>query len=77
MFTGVRGTRDQAVASNTAFRDRNYATADLGMEWRILQQLSLVAAVDYTWQEFDSEAFPGSESGGATLSFVYEPRRRD
>jgi hypothetical protein len=77
MFSGVRGTRDDAVASDTLFNARNYATADIGMEWRILQQLSLVATVDYTWQDFETEASRDSESGGARLSFVYEPRRRD
>ena len=77
MFSGVRGTRDDAVASDTAFNARNYATADVGMEWRILQQLSLVASIDYTWQDFESEASRDSESAGARVSFVYEPRRRD
>ena len=77
MFTGVRGTRDDAVASNTAFRTRNYATADIGMEWRILQQLSLVVSADYTYQDFDAENIEDSDSAGGLLSFVYEPRRRD
>ena len=77
MFSGVRGTHDDAVAEDTAFAARSYATADVGMEWRILQQLSLVAAIDYTWQDFDTQASRDSESGGARISFVYEPRRRD
>jgi hypothetical protein len=77
MFMGVRGTRDEAVASETTFRDRQYATTDVGMEWRILQQLSLVATIDYTWQEFDVDELRDSESGGGRITFVYEPRRRD
>jgi hypothetical protein len=77
MFSGVRGTHDDAVAEDTAFAARSYATADVGMEWRILQQLSLVASIDYTWQDFDTQASRDSESGGARISFVYEPRRRD
>jgi hypothetical protein len=77
MFTGVRGTRDDAVASNTAFRTRNYATGDFGVEWRILQQLSLVISADYTWQDFDAENIDDSDSAGGLVSFVYEPRRRD
>ena len=78
LFTGLRGTRDEALEGfETLFRTRHYATVDLGFEWRMLQQLSVVLGVDYTWQEFDIDGESGSESGGGTLSFVYQPRRRD
>lgn len=77
IFTGVRGIRDDAVASSSTRPTRNYATGDLGLEWRVLQQLSVVTSINYTWQEFDAEGLPASESGGAMVSFVYEPRRRD
>ena len=77
MFTGVRAIRDDPIASDSLRPTRNYATGDLGFEWRVLQQLSLVTSINYTWQEFDQDGSPGSESGSAMLSFVYEPRRRD
>ncbi len=77
MFTGVRATRDDPVASDSQRPTRNYATGDLGFEWRVLQQLSLVTSINYTWQEFETDDTSGSESASAMLSFVYEPRRRD
>lgn len=77
MFTGVRATRDDPVASDSLRPTRTYATGDLGFEWRVLQQLSLVTSINYTWQEFESDDTSGSESASAMLSFVYEPRRRD
>lgn len=76
MFTGVRGIQDQAVESGALYRTRQYATGDLGFEWRVLQQLSVVAAVDYTWQEFEGDT-KDATSSGAALSFIYEPRRRE
>jgi hypothetical protein len=77
LFTGLRATRDDAIESASLFRTRNYATTDLGFEWRMWQQLSMTLAVDYTWQEFDGDGLSGSTSGGGRLSFLYEPRRRD
>jgi hypothetical protein len=76
LFGGVRGTRDDGLESETLFRPRNYATGDVGVEWRVWQQLSLILSVDYTWQDFEGP-LPASTSGGGTLSFVYEPRRHD
>jgi len=75
-FTGVRGVRDEAIDENTTFTGRRYATADLGVRWRMQQTLSLLASVDYTWQEF-GEGGEDADSSGALLTFVYEPRRRD
>jgi len=74
-FTGLRGVRDSAVDSASGFRDRKYATAEIGAQWRILQQLSLTAAVDYAWQEFRAQ--DDASSSGAMITLVYEPRRRD
>jgi hypothetical protein len=76
VFFGARGIRDEALDDLSAFGGRKYATADLGLRWRMQQQLSLVASVDYTWQEFgaiDEDA----DSSGAMLTLIYEPRRRD
>lgn len=77
LFGGVRGTRDDSLGNETRFRTRIYATADVGVEWRVWQQLSLVLSVDYTWQDFEDDPLSASTSGGGTLRFVYEPRRRD
>lgn len=74
MFTGVRGTQDRAVKSDALYPTRQYASGDLGLEWRVMQQLAIVAAVDYTWQQFEGIT-EDATSSGATLSFIYEPRR--
>jgi hypothetical protein len=79
LFGGVRGTYDEGVRSSTLFpfRPRTYATGDVGFEWRIWQQLSLIMSVDYTWQDFDDDPLSASSSAGGNLRFVYEPRRRE
>jgi hypothetical protein len=74
MFTGLRGIQDRAVESDALYRTRQYATGDLGFEWRVLQQLSVVAAVDYTWQEFEGDTQDATSSGAANRG---EPRRRE
>lgn len=76
IFTGLRGIQDQAVESDALYRKRKYATSDLGFEWRVLRQLSVMASVDYTWQEFEGDT-QDATSSGAALSFIYEPRRRE
>ncbi len=75
-FTGLRGVRDEALDEESTFNGRRYATADLGVRWRMQQTLSLLASVDYTWQEF-GEGGEDTDSSGALLTLIYEPRRRD
>lgn len=76
VFFGARGIRDEALDELSTFAGRKYATADLGLRWRMQQQLSLVASVDYTWQEFGAIT-EEADSSGALLTLIYEPRRRD
>jgi hypothetical protein len=76
VFGGLRGIQDRAVESDALYRRRQYATGDIGVEWRVRQQLSIVATADYTWQEFEGDPVE-STSGGGMLSFVFEPRRRE
>jgi hypothetical protein len=73
-FFGVRGIRDEAVDDESLFQGRRYATGDFGVSWRMLQQFSIVAAVNYTWQEFDVDPSDATSSG-ATLNLLWEPRR--
>lgn len=74
-FVGVRGIRDRPIEKDAAYGTRRYATGDVGLEWRMLRQLSLVASYDYTWQEFADEPSDAT-SEAASLSLIYEPRRR-
>jgi len=76
VFAGVRGIRDGAVDPDSTYQGRDYATGDIGLQWRVLQQLSVIATVDYTWQEFRDEVTDAT-SLGAMLTLLYEPRRRD
>lgn len=76
-FTGARGIYDEAVDEQSLYQGRSYATADIGFQWRMLQQLSMVVSADYTWQEFRDDPATDASSSGAALTFLYEPRRRD
>ena len=76
LFTGLRGVRDEAVDAQSSFQGRRYAVAEVGMRWRLQQQLSIGVTVDYTWQEFEVDPTDATSSG-ALLTLIYEPRRRD
>jgi outer membrane receptor protein involved in Fe transport len=75
LLAGVRGTHDDAIDSASTFQARSYATGDVGLEWHWLEEWSLRAAYDYTWQEFSDE-LADATSSGARLSILYEPRQR-
>jgi hypothetical protein len=72
---GFRYQTDNALSEAAAtFRDRDYATGSLGLEWRMTRDLSLVGQYDARWQEFEDD--PANSSGNAfLLSVVYQWRR--
>jgi hypothetical protein len=74
-WVGARLQRDEALVDSTdPFRDRDYATGSLGMEWRFSRDFSLSAQYDARWQEFDDD--PSARTSNAfQLSVVYQMRR--
>jgi hypothetical protein len=71
----LRGIRTEgAVEEALLVRERKYAAASAGLEWRWSRQYSLVGSYNYTWQEFEGEPADAT-SNGVSLSVVYEPRR--
>ncbi len=77
LLAGLRGSHDDAVDSAIAFSERSYATGDVGMQWRIQEELALRFAYDYTWQEFSGVVSDvDAASSGATLTVLYQPQRR-
>jgi hypothetical protein len=75
LLVGLRGTHDEDVDDTSTFIPRTYATADLGLEWRMREEWSLRLAGDYTWQKFQNDSDP-ADSTGATLSVIYQPLQR-
>jgi hypothetical protein len=75
ILAGLRGTHDDDVNDESTFQARSYATGDVGLQWRWQEEFSLLAAYDYTWQEFDDAAFDAT-SNGITISFLYQPLQR-
>lgn len=75
LVAGLRGTHDDDVDTASAFQERNYATGDLGLQWRWQEEFSLRVAYDYTWQEFKSDATDATSSG-AMISILYQPLQR-
>lgn len=73
---GVRGTHDEDVAEVSEFAPRSYATGDLGIQWRWLEEFSLRATYEYTWQEFEDSLADAATSSGAMLTVIYQPLQR-
>jgi hypothetical protein len=74
-LAGLRGSHDEGLDSTSTFEERNYATGDIGMQWRWQEELSLRIAYDYTWQEF-RDALDDATSSGAMVSVTYQPTQR-
>jgi hypothetical protein len=74
-WVGFRYQTDDALSEAAGtFRDRDYATGSLGLEWRMTRDLSLVGQYDARWQEFEDD--PANSTGNAfLLSVVYQWRR--
>ncbi|MBM0107991.1 hypothetical protein JM946_24945 [Steroidobacter sp. S1-65] len=72
---GARLSRDEQVEDGT-YPTREYATGELGFEWRWLRQWSLVGTYNYRWQEYEDEPLE-RDANSFLLGIVYEPKRRD
>jgi hypothetical protein len=72
---GLRGTHDDAIDEQIAFSERTYAVADVGFQWRMHEELSLRAGIDYAMQEFSDTDLDASSSG-ASLTLLYQPTTR-
>jgi hypothetical protein len=70
----LRGVRTEGAVEELLVRDRKFAAASAGLEWRWSRQYALVGSYNYTWQEFEGEPADAT-SNGVSLSVVYEPRR--
>jgi hypothetical protein len=76
-LAGLRGTHDDDVQGDqTIFRARQYATGDVGLQWRWQEEFSLRVAYDYTWQDFDNSLTDAATSSGAMVSVLYQPSQR-
>ena len=70
---GARFSRDEEIEDGT-YPTREYATGELGFEWRWLRQWSLIGTYNYRWQEYEDE--PSDRSASSFLiGIVYEPKR--
>lgn len=77
VFGNLRNVRTKGAVEDIAqVRDRDYIAARLGFEWRATRPLRLLGAYDYAWQEFEGEP-DDAVSNSISISFIYEPRRRD
>jgi hypothetical protein len=77
-WIGGRYHTDDTLSEEVAgtFRDRDYAIASLGFEWRFSRDFSLVGQYEARWQEFEDG--PSTSSGNAfQLSVLYQWRRID
>jgi hypothetical protein len=75
LLVGLRGTHDDDVDDTSSFVPRSYATADVGLEWRMKEEWSIRLAADYTWQKFKDDS-DDANSTGALLSMIYQPLQR-
>lgn len=75
LFVGVRGIKDGDAADGSDFQARTYAVANVGFEWRMTRQFTLVGRYDYSWQEYD-DAPNDASSNAVRLGVVYQPNRR-
>jgi hypothetical protein len=70
---GARLSRDEQVDEGT-YPTRDYATGELGFEWRWQRQWSLVGSYNYRWQDYDDEP-DNRDSNSFLIGVVYEPKR--
>jgi len=75
IFGGARGTRDESV-SEDAYPTREYLAGELGFDWRITRQWSVLGVYRYIWQEYSDEPSDAA-SNSAMVGVVYEPGRRE
>ena len=73
---GARVNRDEPVRDASTYPEREYAAADVGLEWRFQRQFALSATYTYRWQEYSDDPSDAS-ANGFLIGIVYEPRRAD
>jgi hypothetical protein len=76
--SGARAIRTRsslAQAGAVDDDDRDYATASLGLEWRVRRAVSLTGQYEFQWQSFEVDPTDAT-SNGVTLAIVFEPQRR-
>jgi hypothetical protein len=76
IFGGARAFRDEGVSEGSTYPTREYITGEVGVDWRITRQWSVLGVYNYIWQEYEDE--PSDTSSNAiSLGIVYEPGRRE
>jgi hypothetical protein len=73
---GARLHRDESIDEQSTYPTREYAAADVGVEWRFHRAFALTATYTYRWQEYSDEPSDAS-ANGFLIGVVYEPRRAD
>jgi hypothetical protein len=73
---GARIQRDESIDEQSTYPTREYAAADVGVEWRFQRSFALTATYTYRWQEYSDEPSDAS-ANGFLIGVVYEPRRAD
>jgi hypothetical protein len=76
LLWGARASRDKEIEGGGAYPTREYVTAEVGLEWRMLRTLALTARYNYRWQEYADEPSDAS-ANGFLIGVVYEPKRLD
>lgn len=74
MLLGLSGRHDASIDGSAAYPDRDYATGQAGLEWRVQRALAVTATYTYRWQNDDR--FPSDVSAnGFLVGVVYQPKR--
>jgi hypothetical protein len=75
-YGALYATQEESVRSTFLYLPRHYETASLGLEWRLLRQLSLGGRVAYSHQKFSGEPFDANGTS-AEVSLTWRPNRVD
>lgn len=74
MLLGLSGYHDTSIDGSAAYPDRDYATGQAGLEWRVQRALAVTATYTYRWQ--DDNRFPSDVSAnGFLVGVLYQPKR--
>jgi hypothetical protein len=74
MLLGLRAIRDEGMGDSSTYPQRDYATGEAGLEWRVQRSLAFSATYTYRWQ--DDDRLPTDVSAnGFLIGVTYEPRR--
>lgn len=70
---GVRASHDEAVDSDT-YPERDYVAGEVGFDFRMTRQWTLLGRYNYIWQEYSDE--PSDRSSNAVrIGILYQPGR--